>query len=906
MARPLEDIQDEILDEIHAGRPVDREALLAAHPEHAEALQAFLSLLDVVEGVGEEGGVPPASLGEFRILREIGRGGMGVVYEAEQTSLKRRVALKVLPPALRQDARLVGRFQREAEAAGRLRHPGIVPVFGVGEAAGAPFFAMELVEGTTLRKVVKARQAGEDTGLPREPEAWRTWAVDTIAKVADALAYAHAEGILHRDVKPANILIDEKGEPRLTDFGLARDMRSPGLSLTGEVLGSPQYMSPEQAIRHDTPVDERTDTYSLAVTLYQLLTLELPYAAGTYAELLTALAVGDVVPLRERDPSIPKALEQVVMRALRQDPRERYRSAEAFAADLRATLAGQPLAFDETRHRRTTSRALLAIAAALVLAGLIYSQINRTDRTERSDDVVTTPKAADAPPTLAEVMRALEKKPPESASEFDDAIHRLKILASLDSTEDDERKRIDDALRKVYKAYVKGPGATDREAHEFLGHLEFTHEIPEGLSRRDYPYIRAVEWANGKRWFAPEESREFQVAERAWDRTQEHLEKLIHDAEFNRGDGARAVLVQDRHLAAYRLATLWRSPFLLCFCSRTPLSEFDALEIEDPVERRRQLSALAKREKEVTAVLEEKAALLGALHAEYMRRFEKRLSLAPLMSPWGGRPDLPAQSRSFRDGVPLVVCVFDTRLAAREHVGDLLGGRVQEIPWGYFAATTTFAYVVGDERSPEERVQGAFATLHVAVRQLEFWFTRQKCRWRKPLSGMRWFEFGLPDHLSAVREGVGGALRFTGINVVLLREMQSLARTFQQRGTQYRLFPVEKLVSFNSFQASAEWGTVSWGLRPELIVQMFRQQSWALISFLNDAEGGRYREKLMKFHVLSQHRETGGNTGSRAFQEAFRIRDWDDWQELDVAFQKYVRDDVMKLDASKYDYKPAR
>ena len=905
MARPLEDIQDEILDEIHAGGPVDREALLAAHPEHAEALQAFLSLLDVVEGAGEEGGVPPASLGEFRILREIGRGGMGVVYEAEQTSLKRRVALKVLPPALRLDARLVGRFQREAEAAGRLRHPGIVPVFGVGEAAGAPFFAMELVEGTTLRKIVKARAAGEDADLPREPEAWRTWAVNTIAKVADALAYAHAEGILHRDVKPANILIDEKGEPRLTDFGLARDMRSPGLSLTGEVLGSPQYMSPEQAIRHDTPVDERTDTYSLAVTLYQLLTLELPYAAGTYAELLTALAVGDVVPLRKRDPSIPKALEQVVMRALRQDPRERYRSAEAFAADLRATLAGRPLAFDETRHRRTTSRALLSIAAALVLAGFIYSQINRADRAERNDDVVTTPEAADAPPTLAEVMRALEKKPPETAAEFDDVLRDLNILASLDSTEDDERKRIDDALRSVYKAYVRGPGATDREAHEFLGHLEFTHEIPEGLTRRDYPYIRAVEWANDKRWFPPEEAREFEVAERAWDRTQEHLERLIHDAEFNRGDRARAAL-QDPQLASYSLATRWSSPYLITFCSLTPISEFEALEIEDPVERRKQLSAFVKREKQVTAVLDEKAALLGALHAEYMRRFEEPLRLAPLMAPWGGRPDMAASARSFRDGIPLVVRIFEDAAAFQRYVERRFGTYIASVPWGYFEPQTTIAYFVGGAESREERVQAVYATLYPGVQQLEFWFTRQKSHWRKPLPGRRWFEFGLADYLSAVREGESGKLQFTGVNVILLRAMQSMTKRFEERGDRYRLFPLEKLVGFSYFTEASRWGEMSWGLRSSMVVEMFRHQSWALVHFLSEAEGGRYGEQLMKFHALAQHRETGGNSGTKAFREAFRIRDWEDWHKLDIAFQKHVRDDLMKLDASKYDYKPAR
>lgn len=335
---PLEQIQDRILDRLHAGEPVDREAILEKHPEHAEALQSFFQVVDAIEDPAGRLEAVPTRLGEFRILGELGRGGMGVVYEAEQISLKRRVALKVLPPALRADRRLLARFRREAEAAGRLRHPNIVPVFSIGEAGGAPFFAMELVEGRSLWDILLVRREGGDAGLPADAEGWRRWVVRTLASVADALAYAHGQGILHRDVKPANILIEPDGTPRLTDFGLAVDLEASSLTVAGEVFGSPRYMSPEQASRREKPLDSRTDIYSLGVTLYELLTLRLPYEGTLGHEVLSALAVGEIVAPSCVDPEFPRGLEEVLLRSLQRDPKDRYVNASDFASELRAAL----------------------------------------------------------------------------------------------------------------------------------------------------------------------------------------------------------------------------------------------------------------------------------------------------------------------------------------------------------------------------------------------------------------------------------------------------------------------------------------------------------------------------------------------------------------------------------------
>jgi hypothetical protein len=335
---PLDLIQDGLLETLHAGEPLDRTEILAEHPDHAEALGEFLDMLEVLEGPLDEAGPTPTQLGDFEIVREIGRGGMGVVYEARQISLNRPVALKLLPSAVRADPRLRERFQREAEAAGRLRHPGIVPVFSVGEAGGAPFFAMELVDGRSLADVLRLRREGHDAGLPLEGDPWRRWVVGCVADVADALAAAHAMGVIHRDVKPANVLLGADGRPRLSDFGLALDTEASELTRSGEVFGSPLYMSPEQAFRSRHPVDARTDVYSLGVTLYELLTLRLPYESTAQGDVLSALGDGRILAPRDVDPDISPALEALVLRTLAIDPSDRFDSPQELAADLRAWL----------------------------------------------------------------------------------------------------------------------------------------------------------------------------------------------------------------------------------------------------------------------------------------------------------------------------------------------------------------------------------------------------------------------------------------------------------------------------------------------------------------------------------------------------------------------------------------
>jgi serine/threonine protein kinase len=256
-------------------------------------------------------------LGDFKILRELGRGGMGVVYEAEQVSLNRRVALKVLPLAATMDPRQLERFRHEARAAGLLHHPHIVPVYGVGCERGVHYYAMQLIEGCSLAAVIEGRRGSEPASGPEPAAAGRAQTrplagpgtvpsrraqqpfrrvAELVSQVADALEYAHAMGVVHRDVKPANLLLDAGGNVWVTDFGLARLGESSGLTISGDLLGTLRYMSPEQALARHALVDHRTDVYSLGATLYELLT---PLCRRGHQQ------TGDLAPPRLRGAHLP-------------------------------------------------------------------------------------------------------------------------------------------------------------------------------------------------------------------------------------------------------------------------------------------------------------------------------------------------------------------------------------------------------------------------------------------------------------------------------------------------------------------------------------------------------------------------------------------------------------------------
>lgn len=381
------------------------DALCGKHPEQADALRrrvAVLGRMGLLEtGSGAEGRPLPERLGDFRLLRRLGGGGMGVVYLAEQEPLGRRVALKLVRPEQLFFLGARKRFQREAEAAARLQHPGIVPVYTVGEENGIPYFAMELVEGCTLAEVIRTLNgrgpeilAGKDLAqaiarcTPGAAEissdaadghifsgTWMEACLRMIRQAAEALDHAHRRGVIHRDVKPSNLMVTPNGRVMLLDFGLAQAEGLTRLTRTGSQLGSLPYMSPEQVRGEAAALDLRVDVYSLGVTLYELLTLRLPYPASSVEAMRRKILNGRPEPVRRRAPSISRDAETVCLTAMEADPARRYGSAADMARDLGCVLERRPIEARRPgiglRARRWVQRhpaAMLALVMGAVLA----------------------------------------------------------------------------------------------------------------------------------------------------------------------------------------------------------------------------------------------------------------------------------------------------------------------------------------------------------------------------------------------------------------------------------------------------------------------------------------------------------------------------------------------------------
>src|SRR5213083_1056630 len=301
-------------------------------------------------------------LGDYELLEEIGRGAQGVVFRARQKSLNRTVALKVISLGQWASKAHLKRFRREAEAAASLDHPSIVPIYEVGERDGSCYFSMKFVEGGQLDEVVK----GTPMLIRR--------AAELIAKVARTVHYAHEHRILHRDIKPGNILLDAQGEPHLTDFGLARLVETEStITRTMEVLGTPSYMAPEQAVGNNAQLTSATDVYGLGAVFYQLLTGHPPFAGGTTYE--TIRLVLDTEPRQPRllNPKVDRDLNTICLKCLEKDPQRRYSSALALAEDLERWLRHEPIRARRTglvtRGRKWVRRnPSIAVMAAMFLA----------------------------------------------------------------------------------------------------------------------------------------------------------------------------------------------------------------------------------------------------------------------------------------------------------------------------------------------------------------------------------------------------------------------------------------------------------------------------------------------------------------------------------------------------------
>jgi serine/threonine protein kinase len=462
---------EEYLEALSAGSPPTKTEFLERHAVIAEHLEQCLAGLEFIQKARsgftpahspgsleplEEQNLPTSlRLGDYRILRLVGRGSMGVVYEAQQISLGRQVALKVLPFAAAIDPRQRQRFLIEAQAAAQLHHPHIVPVFAAGCEQGVHYYAMQFVDGRSVAELIAemnrqiAEAASSPDGKVKEPEDADPFFLSgpcsdstlpptithigavaeavpasesrsdsavsgsslissgtasgqrarshaqAIARLgiqaAEALEHAHALGVVHRDIKPANLLVDSKGDLWITDFGLARFQSEMSLTRSGDLVGTLRYMSPEQAQARRGVVDQRTDIYALGLTLYEMLTLRPAYGGRDHQELLRQIAQDDPVPPRRINPSIPRDLETIVLKAISKEPSARYTTAQELAEDLtrfredQPILARRPTALERGRRWIRRHRPIVVTAATVFLvalaisAGLLFLEARKTE-----------------------------------------------------------------------------------------------------------------------------------------------------------------------------------------------------------------------------------------------------------------------------------------------------------------------------------------------------------------------------------------------------------------------------------------------------------------------------------------------------------------------------------------------
>ncbi len=354
----LDRIAEEFAIAVRNGDSPSIDEFVSRYPDAPSELQRLLRSVAMLEGLKETPCESPVirQLDDYSIIREIGRGGMGIVFEAIHRSLGRRVAIKVLSSGLLGDSKHLGRFRREARAAAKLRHSNIVPVFGVGQADQHHYYVMDFIEGMSLRESI---DSGRGFGYRKSSQIGVT--------ICDALQYAHSQGVLHRDIKPANLLIDRKGEVWIADFGLAKLLEQNEITATGEVLGTPQYMPPES---FDGTYDIRSEIYAVGLTLYELLTQKPAIEGKSPAEVIRNASSGVITRPRALRTDLPRDLETIVLKCLAHDPRQRYAAVGDVRDDLTRFLADRPIA---ARRAGMIERALRWSRRQPALASLTFA-----------------------------------------------------------------------------------------------------------------------------------------------------------------------------------------------------------------------------------------------------------------------------------------------------------------------------------------------------------------------------------------------------------------------------------------------------------------------------------------------------------------------------------------------------
>lgn len=441
--------------------------------EEERSREDEISLTDAFDLAAEEREENiPDELGNYEVLGKVGQGGMGVIYQARQKDLNRVVALKVLRPDLGDNPEQLHRFKREAEAVAKLKHPNIISIFEIGYHQSIPFFSMDFVEGSSMEDWL-----GQDNPNPIQ-------GLEFMEAIARALGYAHSRGVIHRDIKPSNILIGHDQVPKLTDFGLAKNLDSHSLiTHTGEIVGTVSYMSPEQALGQSRDMDGRSDIYSLGIILYEICAGRLPFQGETTVEILRKIAEDDPLSLRKYDQHIHWEIETIIFKALEKDPNLRYQHAEELADDIRRFLEGEaiqakPLTFVGRLRRKVEkyktmvtaiSIALIVIVGLLVERYLNYLQIKENRRAARQNLIHSRQEAF-----AFEALMLLDREQPQKA------LHNLNQALKLSES----NPRLLYLRGQAYQMLGRGKLAVE----DFTTALEKKGKFVEALFKRAETY----------------------------------------------------------------------------------------------------------------------------------------------------------------------------------------------------------------------------------------------------------------------------------------------------------------------------------------------------------------------------------------------------------------------------------
>jgi hypothetical protein len=800
-------------------------------------------------------------LGLYEVRERIAEGGMGSVYLAEDLGLHRKVVIKVPHARFLSDPRFLARFAREIDELVRLEHPHIVRILAQGRHEDVPYLVLQYLAGGSLEERMVAAQ-----GHPLETQDVLGWA----RTVAETLDFIHERGTIHRDVKPGNILFDERGHVYLSDFGVAKVLSGESVELTEEHVGvgSPQHMAPEQGLGIE--LSPRADQYALASMTYAALSGRAPYPGDSPVQILVRKNQADPEPLVDLAPDLPLAASDAVARAMARVPEERFPSCRAFVEALERAFR-TPVVVPLARPRRGRLVAPLLLAALVAGGGALWWRYG--------DGSGPTP-----PGPLERLMGEYHAKPPTTEAGFREFLARLGQI---------QGEEVDRARQVVLAGFVAGPGRDDADARHALGHREFTYDVPDHLlvdRSRLYPHVRGVALARKRRWFAPGEEALWQLALDAERECEAHFKGLTEDSEARAVDGARLALETNPALEDRHLEWLWAAPYLLCHVSTLPLDRYDLLSIEDPASFERAARELAARRAPVRARLEADARLLQALHGTYVRIFGERLGLRDLLSPYGGRPDVPAAERAYADGVPLVVIDFgdpgDMRRALEMPVG--LGLPAMFVPAsGWLCVTRDLKAEAGAAADREAEVR-TNKVLHEAVHQLQLWFARQQNGWSTPAFALDWFMEGVAEWLAGLSVDEFRRTANPGRNELRRESLRSLASSLEDEQGSLPLLPLESLTGARNLFAALGGFASEAELTPQVAMALALDQAWALVQFLWSAEGPSGREALLRLAESYNLPPDRVPDRREAFASALGLEGPEGWKRLEERFRTYV------------------